>query len=98
MTKTSFPIIGMHCASCAKLIEKNLTKTPGVASAQVNYGSEQATVDFDENTCTLPNLAKAVEDIGYKAVVEAENTKSIDEIKDEANKKELADLKRKVIF
>ena len=88
----------MHCASCAKLIEKKLTKTPGVSSAQVNYGSEQATVDFDEHTCTLPVLAKAVEDIGYKAVVEAEKTKSIDEIKEEAKKKELADLKRKVIF
>lgn len=88
----------MHCASCAKLIERKLNKTPGVASAQVNYGSENATVDFDEHACTLPDLAKAVEDIGYKAVVEAEKTKTIDEIKEEAKKKELSDLKRKVII
>ena len=46
--KTTFPIIGMHCASCARLIEKNSKKTPGVMDAAVNYGSEQATVDFDE--------------------------------------------------
>ncbi len=95
--KLSFPIIGMHCASCAKLIEKKLNKTPGVSSAQVNYGSEQATVDFDEHACSLPALAKAVEDIGYKAVVTAEKTKSIDEIKEEAKRKELLDLKKKVV-
>ncbi|KKT81055.1 MAG: Copper-exporting ATPase [Candidatus Azambacteria bacterium GW2011_GWA1_44_9] len=47
--KKSFPIIGMHCASCARLIEKKLNKTPGVIDAQVNYGSEQATIVMMEH-------------------------------------------------
>ena len=34
--RLAFPIIGMHCASCAKLIEKKLQKVPGVISASVN--------------------------------------------------------------
>ena len=46
--KTSFPVIGMHCASCARLIERSLKKTPGVMDAAVNYGSERAAVEFDE--------------------------------------------------
>lgn len=90
--KKSFPIIGMHCASCAKLIEKKLQKTPGVQAAAVNYGSEQATVDYDENKCSPKALEDAVSDIGYKAVL----GKNADDTKEEAKKKELIDLKQKV--
>ncbi len=90
--KTSFPIIGMHCASCARLIEKKLKHTPGVADAQVNYGSEQATVDYDEKNCSPDVLQKAVEDIGYKAVLGNDP----EQVKEEAKKKELTDLKQKV--
>jgi P-type Cu+ transporter len=95
--KTSFPIIGMHCASCAKLIERSLKKTPGVISAAVNYGSEQASVEFDQDICTIDSLAKSVESAGYKAVVSQEQGKSQDEVKQEAKQKELASLKQKVI-
>ncbi|OGG28676.1 copper-translocating P-type ATPase [Candidatus Gottesmanbacteria bacterium RIFCSPLOWO2_01_FULL_46_21] len=91
--KTSFPIIGMHCASCARLIEKKLNKTPGVIDAQVNYGSEQATIEYDEHDCNDGTLAKAVEDIGYKAVLGNAPEKTKEEVK----KQELADLKTKVI-
>src|SRR3989344_1517331 len=91
--KKSFPIIGMHCASCARLIEKKLNKTPGVIDAQVNYGSELATIEYDEHDCNDGTLAKAVEDIGYKAVLGNAPEKTKEEVK----KQELADLKTKVI-
>ncbi len=96
--KTSFPIIGMHCASCAKLIERKLRKTPGVTEALVNYGSESASVDFDPKASSLDQISQAVSDIGYKAVVAQEAEKTPDEIKEEAKKKELAELKIKVIL
>ena len=94
MTKISFPVLGMHCASCAKLIEKKLVKTEGVLSASVNYGSEQATVEVGE-TFKKNNLLKAVREAGYKAVIA--DTKSQDEAKEEEKKKELSDLKLKII-
>lgn len=87
----------MHCASCAKIIERSLKKTPGVMAAAVNYGSEQATVEFDENASSLESLGKAVESAGYKAVLNEEKGKSPEELKEEAKKAELADLKGKVI-
>ena len=117
-TKTSktFPIIGMHCASCAKLIERQLLKTEGVNTATVNYGSEQAIIDYDANIATDEMLSNAVKSAGYKAIIserlasssnhsEAVNAKSADEInkfdanalKDEEKKKELEELKLKVI-
>ena len=95
--KTSFPIIGMHCASCARLIEKKLKKTSGVMDASVNYASEQATVDFNEKISDIKTIGKAVEDIGYKAITEQESQRTPDEIKEDAKRKELNDLKIKVV-
>ena len=96
--RISFPIIGMHCASCAKLIERKLTKTPGVVDATVNYGSEQATVDFDSNISNLSALSHAVSDIGYKAIIETEKNQTADEVRETAKHAELSDLKRKFII
>lgn len=96
MTKVTFPIIGMHCASCARLIERQLKKTPGVVACAVNYGSEQASVEYDESVSTTTALADAVKASGYTAVVTNEKNKSQDDIKEEAKKAELADLKTKV--
>jgi len=98
MTKVTFPIIGMHCASCAKLIERQLKKTPGVVTCAVNYGSEQASVEYDEAVSSTTTLADAVKASGYTAVVTSEKNKSQDDIKEEAKKAELSDLKTKVVI
>ena len=92
MKKITFPIIGMHCASCSRLIERQLKSVPGVLNCSVNYGSEQASVEYDEKTCSPENLEQAVSDIGYKAVLGTDPEK----VKEEAKKKELIDLKQKV--
>ncbi len=86
-TKKSLPIVGMHCASCAKLIEKKLNKTSGVISSNVNYASEIATVEV-ENHVRDDDLAKAVKDVGYRIGTNIEEEK----------KKELQNLKVKVII
>lgn len=57
----SMDIDGMHCSSCALLIEKSLRKTPGVLQASVNFSSEQAMVKIDPMTATKEELLKAVE-------------------------------------
>lgn len=99
--KTSFPIVGMHCASCAKLIEKKLTRTSGVLAATVNYGSEEATVECDD-TVTPQILARSVADAGYKAIIEGENSstgrRTPEQLKEEAKMVELADLRKKVVI
>lgn len=55
----------MHCASCAVKIEKALGKVEGVTSANVNYATQKATIEHqDEADQTL--LHKAVHDLGYQ--------------------------------
>ncbi|KKS18790.1 MAG: Heavy metal translocating P-type ATPase [Candidatus Woesebacteria bacterium GW2011_GWA1_41_7] len=96
--KKSFPIVGMHCASCAKLIERSLSKVPGVTGASVNYGSESATVEVDENKVKDKDLESAVTNIGYKAVfADTNSNKTPDEIKEETKEKEVKKLKVKVV-
>ena len=88
----------MHCASCAKLIERSIQKTPGVINAAVNYGSEMAMVEVDNQKVSDTDLVKAVESAGYKAIISGEKEKTIDELRDEEKKKELLELKVKVLI
>jgi len=67
--RADLPIEGMTCASCANRIEKRLGKQPGVESASVNFATKVATVKYDPAATGPEKLAKAVDDIGYKAVV-----------------------------
>ena len=60
-----FPIGGMTCASCARIIEGQLASTPGVARASVNFATRVASVRYDPARVGLDNLVAAVEDIGY---------------------------------
>ncbi|MDX2131294.1 MAG: heavy metal translocating P-type ATPase [Planctomycetota bacterium] len=69
--RCDLPIEGMTCASFASRIEKRLAKQPGVTSASVNFATKVATVTFDPAAIRPEALAKAVDDIGYKAIVPA---------------------------
>lgn len=58
---------GMHCASCAGLIERGLKKVPGVKTANVNFAAEKARVVFDNSLADTDALIAAVVKAGYKA-------------------------------
>src|SRR3990167_3933840 len=92
--KKTYPIKGMHCASCVGVIEKSLKKTPGVKDAVVNLATEKATVTYDSNVCKEEQIASAVANVGYKALVEQENITE-DEEKIEKSK-DLKKLRNKV--
>src|SRR3990167_4006098 len=58
---------GMHCSSCAGLIERGLKKVSGVSAVNVNFAAEKARVVFDASQTTVEELIRAVEKSGYKA-------------------------------
>ncbi len=70
MTKISFNIQGMHCASCATRNEKSLAKLEGVKSALVNFATQTATVEYDEKKVKEADLHHAVIANGYKVVTQ----------------------------
>src|SRR3989344_5228977 len=69
MKKEIFKIKGMHCASCAMIIEKAVSKLPGIKVAQVNFAAETLLAEFDENQVSPKDLKEAVSSVGYKLTV-----------------------------
>jgi Cu+-exporting ATPase len=66
-------ISGMHCSSCAALIERSVKKVPGVSEANVNYATEKARIVFDPSAARVEDLIKSVEAAGYHANLPQEN-------------------------
>lgn len=93
--KKTYPIKGMHCASCVRVIEKSLMRTPGVKNAVVNLATEKATVTYDKDTCKEEQIASAVANVGYKVLTE-QNALSEDQEKIE-KAEELKKLRNKVV-
>lgn len=92
--KKTYPIKGMHCASCVSLIEKSLKRTPGVSDAVVNLATEKATVTYDENECSEKQIESAVSNVGYKVITTHES--SFEDTQKIEKEKELKGLKIKV--
>ncbi len=73
--KISLSLSGMHCSSCAGIIEKSLKKVSGVAQANVNFAAEKAVITFDSSQVKVSALVAAVQKVGYKAEeVDAKDT------------------------
>ena len=67
----TYKIKGMHCASCAVVIEKELKKAPGVGGAEANYGTEAVKLAFDENQTSPEVLSSKLKHLGYSLVIPA---------------------------
>ncbi len=65
ITKDEIQISGMHCAACARTIEKVLSKTLGVRSAVVNFAAETATVEYEPELINKEEVLGAIRDLGY---------------------------------
>jgi len=94
MKKVSFPITGMHCASCAVTTQRRLQKTPGVISATVNYANEHASVEYDEKQADVSKIYAAVDSLGYKAHPDSTDGNDIITIE---RSREMKELKKKLI-
>ncbi|MEI7890808.1 MAG: heavy metal translocating P-type ATPase [bacterium] len=67
MKRINLSLSGMHCSSCAMLIERTLAKTAGVQKANVNFAAEKVLVDFDETMIDVQKIIEAIVRGGYGA-------------------------------
>ncbi len=67
MKKIALSLSGMHCSSCARLIENSLKKTSGVKDVNVTFAAEKAMITFDEVGTSVEHLIDAVSSAGYHA-------------------------------
>lgn len=94
-TKKTFPIKGMHCASCVRVLERALSKVDGVEKAIVNLATEKATITYDQQKVTDKDITSAVANVGYKAMIEEE--KETEDKEKEERKRETKRLLNKVL-
>jgi Cu+-exporting ATPase len=76
---TVIPVKGMHCATCANIISKNIYKREGVVAADVNYATEKAVVEYDPEKINLNDIGEAIREVDYEPILpsEAENSREI---------------------
>ncbi|MGI8504817.1 MAG: heavy metal translocating P-type ATPase [Hassallia sp.] len=67
MENATLKLRGMSCASCARNIEDAISSVPGVNECIVNFGAEQATIQYDPTRTDLQVIQEAVDAAGYSA-------------------------------
>lgn len=65
MQNQTYKLKGMHCASCASIVERTIKKIDGVEDVSVNMGTEKAKISFDENMTNPLQFNKKLEPLGY---------------------------------
>ena len=95
-SKVLIGVDNLHCASCVRLIEEELRSAPGVLSASLNVGTQQAVVEYLPAKTTVSALGKAIETWGYKPIFSTSDA-PVDS-QSEAHAREYAKLMKKFWF
>ncbi|OGJ48155.1 hypothetical protein A2344_02835 [Candidatus Peregrinibacteria bacterium RIFOXYB12_FULL_41_12] len=66
MKNIQLKIEGMHCASCAKIIEMELSDLKGISKVNVSFADKTAAVSFDEEKLSEKEIAETIKKAGYK--------------------------------
>lgn len=62
-----FHVAGMHCGSCALLIDDTIEDLPGVQSAHTDLKSGRSTVDLHTTVTTPQQIVDTIIALGYTA-------------------------------
>ncbi|MGB7712064.1 MAG: heavy metal translocating P-type ATPase [Microcoleus sp.] len=87
---------GMSCASCASSIEQAIKSVAGVIECNVNFGMEQASIQYDSKKTSLETIQEAVDAAGYKALPLQEMVAGEDDTEQASRKSESKILQRKL--
>ncbi|WP_254538340.1 heavy metal translocating P-type ATPase [Halomarina litorea] len=63
-------ITGMSCANCSSTVQDALEPLDGVHEANVNFATDEGSVEYDPDVVTLREIYDAVEEAGYGVVSE----------------------------
>lgn len=66
--KALFRIVGMYCASCKPIVEKQLKSEKGIKKIDINYVTDSVAVDFDPSILVEQQIKNKLENSGYKFV------------------------------
>ena len=75
----TYPVTGLHCASCAARTESLIKSLPGIKSASVNFADTSVRVEFSPEVISPSSMKKAVQAIGYDIIIDEENSQALKE-------------------
>lgn len=87
--KKTFPALNMHCAGCARNIEKTVQRLPGVSDASVNLATNSLFVTYDITQQSPQSIRKAVVAAGYDLIIDEENVAEKQEAEQQTRYKRL---------
>ena len=97
-SSASIGITDMTCSNCAETNEQALEDVPGVISAEVNYATDEATVEYNPAETSCEELYDAIESAGYWPVREDDGEGSERDQRDAARNEEIERQRRLTIF
>lgn len=65
LIRETYPIEGLHCASCAAKVSKILESQSGVIEVAVNLPLKSVQIEFDESRISSEELSKVMKQNGY---------------------------------
>jgi len=71
----TYRVTGMHCAACAKTVEKELSRQTGIKAAAVNPLTEEAVISAEE-PLDYRQINRSLKKLGYSLVLEKEKEES----------------------
>jgi Cu+-exporting ATPase len=80
--KIALAISGMESQHCVGIVERTLSKLPGVSSAKVNLATGKAEVSYDSSRTNVDAMIKAVKNAGYGASrIDREKEERLEEVR-----------------
>ena len=68
LERALFKIIGMYCASCKSIVEKQLKEENAIKRIDIDYMTDTVFVEFETSLITKEEIKRRLEKSGYKFV------------------------------
>lgn len=65
--KITLNISGMHCESCAKIIEMELGDQAGIDNVKVDYKEHSAIIEYNQDKIPVEKIIDVIIGLGYQA-------------------------------
>ena len=66
--RRTITVVGMSCSTCSGTVADAVEALPGVLRADVNFASDEATVEYNPVDCSLREIHDAIEGAGFEPV------------------------------
>lgn len=73
----TFPVNGMMCAVCARVVEKTARQTEGVVEASVNFAAMSLTMSWNTKLTDPLTVSQAIAKAGFEMIVEDDEDDAI---------------------